>query len=384
MISVVLFLRSLNFGGAERQAVALAKNLDPIKYKVVVLCFYGGGFFQTELEQAGIPVVALGKTGRWDILNFWIKLVRTTRKLAPNFIYSFLPVPNMMAVLLKLWIPHVRIIIGVRTSGKDLKKYDWTYRLSFWLERWLSVFANLIIVNSHSGQNYLQKRGYPRKKIEVIHNGIDTLVYHPDRALGAPLRQAWGIPMECFVIGLIGRLDPMKGHDIFLRAAAEVAARKIPVRFVLVGDGPITYRSSLMALANELGITDILIWLQGRNDMPAVYNALDGLCMSSIFGEGFPNAVGEAMACGLPCIVTDVGDAALLIGTTGLVVPPGDVGKLTEALIALESMPSAERKNLGTLARQRISGEFSVEQMVSKTQLALDRFSHLLSGSSQS
>ncbi|HJP13149.1 MAG TPA: glycosyltransferase, partial [Nitrospinota bacterium] len=200
-----------------------------------------------------------------------------------------------------------------------------------------------------------------------IPNGIDTERFQPDRARGRAARAAWGIDPGARVVGLVGRLDPMKGHELFLRAAAQAAQKKSDLVFVCVGEGSGVFRESLLKLSRELALDGRVVWSSSRNDMNDVYNAFDVVCSASVFGEGFSNAVGEAMACGVPCVVTDVGDSALIVGDTGLVVPPGDPEALVEGLCTLIGVIEEKGQELSTKARERIVGRFSRHRLVGTT-----------------
>ena len=172
------------------------------------------------------------------------------------------------------------------------------------------------------------------------------------------------------LIGIIGRIDPMKGHSVFLQAAARLDSLRL--RFVVVGDGPQEYRQQLAELGRSLGLDNRLVWAPGRQNVTQVYNALDICCSASIFGEGFPNVVGEAMACGVPCVVTDVGDSAWVAGAGGLTVIPKDCNALSETLARISRLSNEERSALGQQARKRIIENFSVETMVRRTEDALE------------
>jgi glycosyltransferase involved in cell wall biosynthesis len=203
----------------------------------------------------------------------------------------------------------------------------------------------------------------------VIHNGIDTERYRPDEAARLRMRAKWGL-RDQVLIGLVGRLDIMKDHPTFLRAAAEIARASRGVRFVCIGAGPEEYRKELEALSMSLGIADQLIWTGELKDMAAAYNALD-LLASSSYGEGFPNVIGEAMACGIPCVATDVGDSALIVGNTGTVVPPKDPLSLARAWQQWLSLGADRRRAQGARARERIESNFNVKRMLARTELAL-------------
>jgi glycosyltransferase involved in cell wall biosynthesis len=370
-IRVAFLVRSLGFGGMERQLLALVKGIDQLRFEVTILCFYAGGALLPEFEQAGVRVVMLGKGGRWDVVTFLGRLVKAIRSIKPDIVHAYLPVPNFLAALLKLGFPRLHVAMGVRTSGKDLRQYDWTFRVSFWLEKLFSGLADLVIVNSLAGKAAYERKGFNPQKLRIISNGVDTALYRPDPQAGAPLREGWGVPESGVLVGVIGRLDPMKGHPVFLQAAARLASEFPALRLVCVGDGPLAYRRKLEEMCVSLGLQERLTWVEARREIAAVYNALDICCSASIFGEGFPNVVGEAMACGIPCVVTDVGDSVMVVSETGRVAPVSDVEALAQALRTMVLLSDAERSALGEMARQRILSNFSLQRMISNTETAL-------------
>jgi len=368
---IAFLIRSLNYGGSERQLVALARGLHERQHDVTVAVFYSGGPLERELREAGVRVRGLDKRGRWDLLGFLLRLVRLLREEKPDTLYGFLASPNILSVLLKPIFPRTRMVWGVRASNVDLDRYDWLSRLSYGVERRLSRFADLIVANSRAGSNYAVANGFPKNKMMVVPNGIDTGRFRPDPEERRRVRAEWGLAEGEKLIGAVGRLDPMKDHPTFLRAAAMLSQKRGDVRFVCVGDGPADYRRELGALGEELGLARRLIWAGAREDMSAVHNALDIATSSSAYGEGFSNVIGEAMACGVPCVATDVGDSAWIVGGQGLVVPPGD----PEALAArwqdvIEKAPEA-RSAIGLDLRERVVHDFSLDHMIERTAEAL-------------
>jgi glycosyltransferase involved in cell wall biosynthesis len=206
--------------------------------------------------------------------------------------------------------------------------------------------------------------GYPAARMTVIPNGVDTHRFAPDERARERVREEWTIGPDETLLGLVGRLDPVKGHEVFLRAFAPIAA-SARIRAVFVGTGPTDYQAGLQTLARELGIADRLTWSGPRTDMPAVYAALD-LLVSASFGEGFSNVIAEAMACGVPCVVTDVGDSADIVADAGWVCRPDDIEDLRRAMgVALAS--TEERRQRSRRSRERIVSTYDTQRLVERT-----------------
>jgi glycosyltransferase involved in cell wall biosynthesis len=202
----------------------------------------------------------------------------------------------------------------------------------------------------------------------IIPNGFETGLFKPDAASRAKFRNELGLAIETPLVGLIGRYDPQKNHFGFLGAAATVAQEFPDAHFVLCGPGVDVQNGELTSRVGDSGFKERIHLLGERPDMPSITAALDIACSSSL-GEAFPNVIGEAMACGVPCVVTDVGDSAAIVGSTGKVVPPGDDLALARAVLGLLAMPDAERKALGLRARQRVIDNYSLDQVVRQYEL---------------
>jgi glycosyltransferase involved in cell wall biosynthesis len=365
---LVFLIRSLGVGGAERQLVELAKQLASKSFDVTVVCFYSEGAFTTDLSSVGIPVISLHKRGRWEILRFLLRLARELRRQHPDILHAYLTGPNVLAVLMKPILSTTRIVWGVRATkveGEGLVN-----GILGRLEALLSWKTSLIIVNSWAGLAHCSSIGFAKTRCVVVPNGIDIARFSPNREAGAKQRAHWGIPSASLLIGLIGRLDPMKDHATFLSAAAILAKSRPDARFVCIGGGSDAYLFRLQAIAQKLNIADRVLWTGIVKNMPAAYRALDICCSSSAFGEGTPNCVAEAMASGIPCVVTDVGDSRLLVGETGIVVPHGDPIALAAGLEQV-ALRIAREPELGRAARDRIVAGFSLPKLVDATSDAL-------------
>lgn len=367
-MSIILLVRSLNYGGAERQLVELAKGLHTRGLRVVVLVFYPGGPLLEELERAGIRVSIIGKRGRWDLIGFFSRLVRDARSAHAHVIYSFLVEPGIVAVALKPFVPGLRVTWGVRASDVDRGVYDWPTRASFKISSWLARFADLIIVNSAAGADVHEREGYPRKRIVVLPNGVDAGRFKPDPDAGRRMRADWGVPASESVVGVVARIDPMKDHATLLEAAAILRRDACEPWFVCVGEGRATYVDALRSSARALGISDRVLWVGSCGDMTAAYNAFDIVCSSSAFGEGWSNVLGEAMACGVTCVATDVGDASVIVGDVGVLVPPKDPRALADGIRVALSRAKGDVKGA---CRERIVTLFGIDRMVEETERLL-------------
>ncbi|OYW31560.1 MAG: hypothetical protein B7Z47_00725 [Chthoniobacter sp. 12-60-6] len=347
-MKIAFIIRDLGHGGAQRQLVLLAGGLVCEGHEVSVLHFYDGAF-RAELESAGVHTLCIGKRSRWDLFGFFFRLIKAARSVRPEVLHGYLAESNLMALFLKPFCGSPRVVWGVRDSQSDAHLWGMLSKASFNLNCLLARFADLIICNSKAGRDYYAARGYPREKMHVIPNGIDTERFKPQPRA----------PSKILTFGLVGRMNPMKDHATFLAAAA----LDPHARFIIVGSGDAAYEQEMRDLAAQLGLKDRLTWMPAQNDMPAVYAQLDCLVNSSAFGEGFSNVIGEAMACGVPCIASNVGDSAWIIGDKSQVFPVGDHTALAHCMLAFHHHNP----------RQRIVDEFSVARLVERTSRLLSK-----------
>lgn len=351
--SIFILTRSLNVGGAERQVSILAQALHKKGYQVTVGVFYSGGVLEQELKKSGVAVYSLHKKGRWDLIAWFYRYVKAIREVNPDVIYSFLTTSNIIALIGQLFVSKP-VVWGIRASNMQLDNYDWLARLTGFIEKRFARFANITIFNSKSSLVYHEAIGYRFKKAIVIPNGIDTDFFKPSAESRNHFRKQLGIPQDAVLVGMLARYDPMKDYETYIAAAQMVCEQHKNVYFIAAGQD-----------------TDLVVWtgMSGHfrglgvcNDVSGLLNTLDLLVLSSAFGEGFPNVIGEAMACGVPAIATDVGDARYILSDLGIIIPPRNPEALKEAIIrSLKERPSKEE------LRQRIKLSFSVALMVDRT-----------------
>jgi len=361
----VLLVPNLEFGGTERQVTLLAHKLHGGGHPVTVATFRPGGVFDAELKAQGVDVVALGGPGAGNPVVVVSALRKLLRAKEVRAVYSFLPAANVVASMAALGLKDTRIVWSVRSADMPLAGYGVKTRAAYAMERFLSGYPDRIVVNSHAGRAACLRKGFPDRKLVVIENGFDTMLFRPDAEARAQVRSEFHLQESHLLIGLAGRLDPVKGHEMFLRAAKRFSGRNRQARFICIGGvGPAAHVAKLHALTQELDLEERLIWTGDRRDVPRVLNALDiaNLCSTS---EGFPNVVGEAMACGVPCVVSDVGDAARIVEDVRLVVPVGDDEALCRAWEGL--VDPVKRASVGKSARDRIVEQFALNRFVKRT-----------------
>jgi glycosyltransferase involved in cell wall biosynthesis len=244
----------------------------------------------------------------------------------------------------------------------DLTQYALTTRLIFGLLSRLSSFPDTIIFNSHAGKGFHARAGFRPKRCEIIPNGFDTVRFRPDAAAGKRFRASHGIPSDAPVVGMVARFDPMKDHTTFFKAAGRLHGLMPDARFVLVGRDVESCHPVIQRLLATHNLQKIVLPLGEQSDIHRILPAFDIVTLSSAFGEGFPNVLGEAMACGVPCVATDVGDSAILIKDNGRIVNPEDASALVNAWLEILHMRVEERRILSSNARERIVKHFSIEK----------------------
>lgn len=366
---VTFIIRRFVYGGAERQLLELLKHLDRTRIAPSVICLYpGGGLWDEVRSIAGLEVLHTGKTSRWDFTAL-LRIVGHLRRLRPQIVHGYMDVANVIALVGKAI--GAKVVWGVRASHVDLRRYDWLHRLAARTEVRLSRAADLAICNSHAGKADAVARGLRAGSMIVIPNGVDTGHFRRDEVVRDAVRQEWKVNPRELLIGLPARLDPMKGHAVFVAAAARVIRRFPQARFVCIGDGAEPVRGELQAQVASCGLADRFIWAGERSDMPRVLSALDIVVSASLFGEGFSNALAEAMACGVPCVATQVGDAELVLGGMGWLAAPDDPSDLALALGSALDAVTAGRVDHSAL-RSHIENNFSVRMLAQRTAQALE------------
>ena len=370
-----LFLvRSLNRAGAEKQIITLANGLSNIGETVTVAVFYKGGALEGNLNPS-IDFIDLGKSSRWDLFNFAIRFLRMVNRGRYDVLYSFLVPPNLLALLTIFINKRPKIVWGIRDADVDYSEYGLMRRLLAFAQLGTMGLPDQIIVNSQAAlEELLKKRGELAGKLKCVANGIDTDYYKINNEKSLITRKKLGLSENVKLITTLAREDPKKGHEYFLRAAAEVC--KVKNDYIFVCAGAVApefeqYSSYLRDLTSQLGLSDRVKWIGEVDDVLGIINASNLVTLTSIMGEGFPNVIGEAMACERPVVATNVGDSSIIVDDSECVVSPKCYRSLSEAWMLILEKSLSDIENMGARNRDRVHSNYSVTNMVQNTLLIL-------------
>jgi glycosyltransferase involved in cell wall biosynthesis len=347
--------------------------MNSVGHEVVVVSLFSGGPFWDKLEATpGVRLERLSGEKPGNTIAKGLRIItgiRVLRKLLriyePCVLYSMLYVGNFLAWIAAGRKSGVRLVWGIRSS---LTVFTWQEMLFCRLCRWVSPRVPLIVFNSHAALRAHEESGFHCGRAAVVRNGIDTREFCRNEAGRAAARRQWRVTDENIVIGVVGRLHPVKGHETLIQAAEIVSRERDNLVFVVAGKGArIEY---LKQLVHGARLQNNFRWLGYCGDMTTVYSGLD-LLVSASYGESLPNVVGEAMACEVPCIVTDVGDSAEIAGPNAIVVPPRDALALADGI---RRACGYDLQRWGVSARKRVDSEYSLDRLVEQT---FDALRHL-------
>lgn len=339
----------------------IESNRDTERYRHMVVSLTGLGVIGAQLRSAGIETYALSMKSTAGLPIALIRLTRLIRRLKPDIVQTWMYHADLLGGLAARLAGVRNVIWGIRTTDVKAGGTSTTtvvMHLCARLSRWV---PRSIVCAAEASRRVHEEVGYDGSRMAVISNGFDLsrLVATDDQRMA--LRGACGLESGEIVIGLLGRFNRAKDQHNFVAAAGRVASANPAVRFLMVGRGLDGSNEELNAWIAQTGFTDRFVLLGERPDVAVCLSAMDLFCLSSRT-EGFPNVVGEAMAMGVPCVVTDVGDAAMLVADTGYVVPKEDSYALASALERMLALDPEQRAALGEKAKRRITSEFTIER----------------------
>jgi glycosyltransferase involved in cell wall biosynthesis len=362
-LSIIHIISNLDTGGAEMMLYRLLSILDRELFEPAVISLTGIGPVGKKIERLRIPVLALRM--RRNSPNPWhlFRLARWCRRSRADIVQTWMYHADLLGLLAAKLTGTPKLVWTIRSADIPFNSYRPQTGLLAKLCSVLSSVPDGIVANSHAGIRHHAGLGYPPRQMRLIPNGFDVECFRPDAASRFAVRRELGLREETLVIGLVARWDSLKDHSMFMEAASSISRTHEDTRFVLVGRNIEWETEQLAALIRAAGLQDRMILLGEREDIPRLTAAFDIACSSSIT-EGFPTTIGEAMACGVPCVVTDVGDAAAIVGDTGRVVPAGDGVAFAQACKELISLGPNGRRDLGARGRERIINRYALSTVV--------------------
>jgi glycosyltransferase involved in cell wall biosynthesis len=364
MLRVSHVITGLGVGGAEMMLVKLLSGIDPQRFRSHVISLSSDLELAAGIRDLGVPIDVLDVAPTaMSVLPAVLRTRRLLREAKPDLVQTWLYHADLVGGMAAKWL-GIPVVWNVQTSTVDpagiSRRTIRVVKLCAMSSRFL---PDTIVSCSRAAVAIHTALGY-RDKFRVIPNGTDVSIFRPDAEARCAVRAELNVEDGVPIIGMAARFHAQKDHPNLLAAAADLVRTHARVRFALCGLGLQPDNQMLMAMVHALGLQDHVLLMGLRRDVNRVLNAFDIHTLSSAFGEGFPNVLGEAMATGLPCVVTDVGDSAMIVGDTGVAVPPRDPAALANGWRTLLDLAPAELTRLRVRARERVISEFSLAASV--------------------
>ena len=364
-ISIVFVITNLDCGGAEVMLLRLLSRLDQGKFTAQVISLIETGQLGRQIEALGVPVRALGMRRGRPSFNALIRLAIWLRQDRPQLVQTWMYHADLLGSIAAWLAGGIPVTWGIHQSDLSWAGNRFLTLLTVKVCACLSWLSpKHIICCSEASKQAHQAAGYVAEKLVTIPDGYDVDTFKPDDLSRTVIRAELDVPEDMMVIGMVARAHPQKDYPNLLRAARVILRERRDVCFVLCGHD-VTWENEELTALIESADREQFRLLGQREDIPRVMAAFDVATLSS-FGEAFPNVISEAMSCGVPCVVTDVGDAALIVGDTGIVVPTRDPVALAEGWSRMLDLGREARARLGLAARERIKEHYNVSKFVGR------------------
>jgi glycosyltransferase involved in cell wall biosynthesis len=360
MKRIVFITTGLSTGGAEMMLLRLVERLRG-EFAQEVISLSDNGPIGERIMDLGVPVTTLDLGRTLPNPLAVVQLVRHIRRLRAAVVQTWMYHADFLGGLAARLSGVRSVAWNIRNNDLSPEKTSLRTRRVVTLCAWLSkrIPARIVCCSEAAMRTHVEL-GYDPTRFVIIPNGFDLERFRPDPEARVSVRTELSIPRDAPLIGLIARFDPQKNHAMFFAAASLLHRRRPEVHFLLVGRGVDSTNAQVERWMRDAGTGDVAHLLGERSDVQRLTAALDLASSSSSWGEAFPNVLGEAMACGVPCVSTDAGDAALIVGDTGRIVPRDDPRELARAWQEMLSLPDERRRSLGEAARERITERFEI------------------------
>jgi len=360
-IRLLVAIRCLDVGGAEKQVLSFLKALDKGRFEVCLVTMYGGVMEENAKRIQGLTYINLEKGGRFDVIGFLSSYISTINEFSPDVVYSHLSEMNIFSQLARVFAKkRYNLAWTLHSAYIDYRSYGSFVKMVFWLQKVLSKYPEKIICVSHSAYEYHKEAGFDMDRAVVVYNGVNTIYFEPDETSGDAFRTLNHIPKNMLVIGVAARVDRMKGYPLLAEAAKRLLAKHPHLMFVAAGDGDETIQEQCIEILGDY--SHRFLWLGLISELRGFYNAINIFCLPSL-GEAMPLSLLEAMSCDRTVVVSNVGDMGLVVNDRRYVFRSGDVDDLCEKLEYAIKNPS--------LRRRRVVDDFSIALNVKNTVLEL-------------
>jgi glycosyltransferase involved in cell wall biosynthesis len=366
-VKVAHVITGLGVGGAEMMLYRLLSVLERPAFEPIVLSLSSPGPIGARIEALGVPVLNLELSRRFPQPWVLARLAAALRRFRPDLVQTWMYHADLLGGAAARLVTRAPVVWGLHNSTLDPARTPASTRAIVGVCARISRrVPQRILSCSEVARRVHVALGYDAERMIMIPNGFDLSAFRPSDADRAGVRAELGLGAESLLVGLVARWHPQKDHANFIAAAARVAAQRADVHFLFVGTGVDDANVELRAAIAAAGGGDRFHLLGERADVPRLAAALDIAVSAAAFGEAFPLVVGEAMASGVPCVVTDVGDSAAMVGSTGRVVPPRNPIALAAGIGELLALPAAERRALGSAARARVGAEYDLNTVAER------------------
>lgn len=361
---ILFVITGLKTGGAELMLLKVLSQMARESFLPEVVSLTDIGTVGPKIRGLGIPVHSIGMRLP-DPLSIF-RFIRLVRRLQPDLLQGWMYHGNLAAQFISLFLPaHIPVLWNIRHSIYNLKSEKRLTALIIRISALISKRPLRIIYNSEVSASQHEALGFAPNKMTLIPNGFNTKIFSPSENARSVVRKELGLPSSTILIGLIARYHPMKDHGNFIQATAFLSRNFPNVHFLLAGENVDMKNPYLKSVIDDLKLNNNYHLLGERMDINTLTASLD-IASSSSFSEAFSNTIGEAMACGIPCAATNVGDNKLIVGETGRIIPPRDPMALANAWQEFIELGLEGRRELGEKARSRIKKLFTVEKVASQ------------------
>jgi glycosyltransferase involved in cell wall biosynthesis len=366
-VQVCHIITSLDTGGAEMMLYKLLSAHDRERFAMEVISLMPMGAIGEKIQALNVPVRSLNVARGAFAPSALPRLKKWLRESQPDVVQTWMYHADLVGGLAARWagVPSIFWNIRNSTMGRHSGKQT-TYRVAQTCARLSRRIPKRIVCCSSVAVTNHAAIGYAQDRFLQIPNGFDLSLFRPDPAARISVREEFNLAPEARLIGLVARFHPQKDHETFVRAAGLLHRFGIEAHYLLCGDGIDAKNEALAGLIAAEQMQPYVHLLGRRQDVPRLSAALDVAASSSAFGEAFPNVLGEAMACGVPCVATEVGESPIIVGDTGKIVPIRDPQSLADALREVLTLCPEEKRQLGAAARRRVEENFNLPDIVAR------------------